>query len=169
MKFESWIAIYAAIVGTGALLLNFKSWLDSGVKLSISLTPYGHLAGGAPEPGEEHFIVVTVINRGRAPTMITSFAVFERRLLRRLTGLPLTNTGLGTDQPGLKGLPSVIPADLEPAKKWRGVIQDRPDLFPNLRNGHHFVQIRATHRRRSYLKRIPRRLRQIPKGALVHD
>jgi hypothetical protein len=35
MKPETWIAIYAAIVGTGALLLDFKSWLDSGVKLRL--------------------------------------------------------------------------------------------------------------------------------------
>ena len=38
-KPETWIAIYAAIVGTGALLLNFKTWFDSGVKLHLSLVP----------------------------------------------------------------------------------------------------------------------------------
>ena len=31
---EVWVSIYAAVVGTGALLLNFKSWLDTGPETS---------------------------------------------------------------------------------------------------------------------------------------
>lgn len=46
-SFEAWgceamatdglISIYAAIVSTSALLLNFKNWFDSGVKLKLTL------------------------------------------------------------------------------------------------------------------------------------
>src|SRR5215471_20041819 len=30
MKAETWVAIYAAIIGTSAFLLNLKAWFDSG-------------------------------------------------------------------------------------------------------------------------------------------
>jgi hypothetical protein len=45
---QSWVAIYAAIVSTSALLLNLKSWLDSGIKLKVSLIPDGVIMGGDP-------------------------------------------------------------------------------------------------------------------------
>ena len=48
MKPEIWVSIYAAIVGTGALLLNFKNWLDSGPRIKLSLIPDGVIAGGDP-------------------------------------------------------------------------------------------------------------------------
>jgi hypothetical protein len=32
MKPETWVALYAAIIGTSAFLLNLKAWFDSGVK-----------------------------------------------------------------------------------------------------------------------------------------
>jgi hypothetical protein len=37
MKPEIWVSIYAAIVGTAALLLNFKNWLDAGASLVVNL------------------------------------------------------------------------------------------------------------------------------------
>jgi hypothetical protein len=37
MKPETWVALYAAIIGTSAFLLNLKTWFDSGVKLKLSL------------------------------------------------------------------------------------------------------------------------------------
>jgi hypothetical protein len=37
MKPETWVALYVAIIGTSAFLLNLKAWFDSGVKLKSSL------------------------------------------------------------------------------------------------------------------------------------
>jgi hypothetical protein len=36
MKPETWVALYAAIIGTSAFLLNLKTWFDSGVKLCVA-------------------------------------------------------------------------------------------------------------------------------------
>ena len=47
---DNTVAIYAAIVATSALLLNFKSWFDSGVKLRLDLMADGMVVGGAPGP-----------------------------------------------------------------------------------------------------------------------
>jgi hypothetical protein len=37
MNSESWIAIYAAIVATSALLLNFRSWLETLPRLHLDV------------------------------------------------------------------------------------------------------------------------------------
>jgi hypothetical protein len=37
MKPETWVALYVAIIGTSAFLLNLKAWFDSGVKLKSTL------------------------------------------------------------------------------------------------------------------------------------
>jgi hypothetical protein len=47
MKPEDWIAIYAAIVGTAALVLNFRAWFEKRVRLTLSLMPDAILIGAA--------------------------------------------------------------------------------------------------------------------------
>jgi hypothetical protein len=49
MKPEAWVAIYAAIIGTSAFLLNLKAWFDSGVILNLNLVPDGVTIGAGPE------------------------------------------------------------------------------------------------------------------------
>jgi hypothetical protein len=56
MKPETWVALYAAIIGTSAFLLNLKTWFDSGVKLKLSLVGAAVLvllAVAAPALAEE--------------------------------------------------------------------------------------------------------------------
>src|SRR5712664_2221355 len=74
---QSWVAIYAAIVSTSALLLNLKSWLDSGIKLKVSLIPDGVIMGGDPKFDDKDIVIITVVNRGDAPTMITNLVLLE--------------------------------------------------------------------------------------------
>jgi hypothetical protein len=115
MKPETWVAIYAAIVGTGALLLNFKTWFDSGVKLRLSLIPDGVVLGGDPKFDERDIIIVSVTNCGDAPTMITGLHFFEypsrwaywrNRPSRRYL----------VPHPELKGYPPNIPQELARAR-----------------------------------------------------
>jgi hypothetical protein len=68
--------------------------------------------------------------------------------------------------PQLKGYPDNIPSDLEPAKKWTGVIRKRPDLIADLRTGDFYTGIYASHRDRPYLIRIPKSKAKMPKGTV---
>jgi hypothetical protein len=63
MKPETWVAFYAAIIGTSAFLLNLKTWFDSGVKLK--LVPDGMTIGGGPNVDAEHLIIFYVTNSRR--------------------------------------------------------------------------------------------------------
>jgi hypothetical protein len=53
MKPETWVAIYPAIIGTSAFLLNLKAWFDSGVKIELTLVPEGMTIGGGPDKDEK--------------------------------------------------------------------------------------------------------------------
>ena len=77
MKAETWVAIYAAIIGTSAFLLNLKTWFDSGVKIKLRLIPEGMTIGGGPELDETDLVLLYVTNRGDAPTMVTNMVLFE--------------------------------------------------------------------------------------------
>jgi hypothetical protein len=60
----SWIAIYAAIVATAALLLNFRSWYEKRVRLKLSLMPDAMIMGGFQERDEKGLMALNVVNRG---------------------------------------------------------------------------------------------------------
>src|SRR5665213_484028 len=159
-KPETWTAIYAAIVGTGALLLNFKTWLDSGVKLHLSLIPDGMVIGGGPELDERDLIMFTATNRGDAPTRVTSMVILKfpslcaRWRMRPSSSYAVTN-------PHLKGYPPNIPADIARAQQWTGYVRQRPDVIPDMHTGEYWVGIYTTYRNRPYLKRIPGRTQRI--------
>jgi hypothetical protein len=70
VKPEIWISIYAAILATSALALNGRTWFDAGVKLKLSVIPDGIVIGGDPESDEKDLVFLTVINRGRTPTIV---------------------------------------------------------------------------------------------------
>ena len=155
MKSEAWIAIYAAIVGTGALLLNFKNWLDSGAHVVLSLTPDGMIIGGDPQFDEKDLIIVNATNRGGASTMITNLTLHEfpswygRWRFRPSSNFVVLN-------PQLNGYPPCVPSDLEPNKKWMGVVRNRPDVVTDIRSGKFYVAVHASHRDRPYLAHIPK-------------
>jgi hypothetical protein len=51
VKPETWVAIYAAIIGTSAFLLNLKDWFDSGI-ISLLATPRAFRDAG--DAGDAH-------------------------------------------------------------------------------------------------------------------
>jgi hypothetical protein len=141
MKPETWVSIYAAIVGTSAFLLNLKSWLDSGVRLTMSMIADGVVIGGDPRFEEKDIVIVSVTNRGDAPTMITHLVLLElptwwRRIRRR----PTPN----------------IPGELAPGKIWTGVIRKRQDYISDLHTGRFYVGVYGSHRDKPYLRQIPK-------------
>ena len=155
MKPEAWVAIYAAIVGTGALLLNFKNWLDSGARLFVSLIPEGMVIGGGDQFDEKNLVIVNVTNRGAATTMITGLTLhdFPTRM-SRWRDRPTKSYVVANPQ--LKGHPPNVPSDIEPNKSWTGIVRERLDLVPALRSGTVYVGVHASHRDKLYLIRIPK-------------
>jgi hypothetical protein len=143
MKPETWVSIYAAIVGTSAFLLNLKSWLDSGVRLTMSMIADGVVIGGDPRFEEKDIVIVSVTNRGDAPTMITHLVLLElptwwRRIRRRPTRTFIV------PNPQLKGYPPNIPGELAPGKIWTGVIRKR--------QGSTSVSMEATETNRTFVR-----------------
>ena len=125
LKPDTWVAIYAAIVATSAFFLNLKNWFDSGVRLHLSLIPDGLVIGGDPEFDEREVVILTVTNRGRATTMITTMVLFEMPTIwSRLRRKP--KNAYVIPNPQMKGYRPNTPSDLEPAKKWTGVVRKRP-------------------------------------------
>jgi hypothetical protein len=77
--------------------------------------------GAGPDFDEADLIIVTVTNRGEAPTMITNLLVFEyanrflRMRRRPKRSMVITN-------PQLKGYPPNTPSVLEPGRFWTGAM-----------------------------------------------
>jgi hypothetical protein len=168
MKPETWVSIYAAIIGTSAFFLNFKAWFDSGVKLSIALIPDGVVAGGDPRFDDRDIVIVTVTNRGDAPTMITTLVLFEfptwwARLRRRSKNSYLI------PRPELKGYPPSLPFELAPAKTWHGRLLKSQNNIGDLETGKFWVGIYASHRVRPYVKLIPKKKDRLPKATKELD
>ena len=164
MKAETLVAIYAAIIGTSAFLLNLKSWLDSGVKLGLGIIADGIIIDAGPQFDEQNLVILTVTNRGDAPTVITNMILFEfRSPLQRWRTRPSKSYVI--PNPQLKGYPPNVPGDLEPSKRWTGAIRKRDDLGINLRDGHHYTGVYASNRNKPYLIRIPtEKATRLPEG-----
>ena len=163
MKPETWIAVYAAVVGTSAFLLNLKAWFDSGVKLKLDLIPDGMTIGAGPEVDERDLILLTVTNRGDMSTVITNMIFFELRSPWQRWRMRPTKSYV-ISSPQLKGYPPNVPSDLEPSKRWTGAIRKRKDIALDLHDGRHYTGIYASHRDKPYLIRIPKKTSKLPAG-----
>jgi hypothetical protein len=141
MKPENWIAIYAAIVGTAAFILNFRSWFEKRVRLNLSLMTDAVLMGGSRQEDEKGLMAVTVINRGGQTTTLTHLVVLRfDRPWKRWRVKPSKSYIIPNPQVGGTG---TIPFELEPGKKWMGVARSRPDVISDVRDGKYYFGIYA--------------------------
>lgn len=166
MKAEAWIAIYAAIVATSALLLNFRTWLDSRPRLRLSLMADGMVLGGGPRFDEKDLLILNVVNRGREPTVIENMVLFEMKNWWRRWRMRPTKSYV-IPEPQLKGYPANVPGEIEPAKKWTGAIRKGPKMLVPVHDGKHYVGVYASHRDRPYLIRIPEPQSKLPENTEI--
>ena len=160
---EKWIAIYAAIVATGALALEVRRWFESRPRLFLHVGT--NMMVISSDGNDEHNLtIVTVMNRGDAPTTITKLEVNEfaswcdRRRYRPNAVFLITNP-----QP-IDARPNV-PALLDAGSRWIGYIRPRPDLISDIQSGTMWVAVHTTDRDRPYLARVPpRRPLNTPEG-----
>ena len=160
VKTELWIAVYAAIAATAAFALNFRTWFEKQVRLNLTLMPDAVLFGGVPGNQEEDLMAVTVINRGGLTTTLTNLVVLRfDNAWKRWRVRPSASYLIPNPQVGSTGM---IPCELDPGKKWTGIIRTRPDMIANVQDGTYCVGIYGTHRDRPHLIRIRKPHSKLP-------
>lgn len=154
VKAEAWIAIYAAIVATGALTLEIRRWFENGPKLCIRARGNMVLLDGAKEI--KGLLVVDVSNRGSATTTLTNLAILEfSSRWSRLRMRPAKSFII--PHPQLPGNKPVIPHVLPPGEQWMGMAYDRSDVTGDIQTGTFWAAVYTTDRERPYLARIPKK------------
>ena len=160
MDASSWVAIYAAIVGTGALALEVRRWVESGPRLSIAVMPEAALS---TDRGKEikRYLVVTVRNRGNAATTLTHLEIRRmENLNERIRGKPSKQYVVMRPEP--PGSPPVLPSVLEPGRQWMGMALPDAEMRDEIASGHMYVAIHGSHSERPTIKKIP-----VPKAILT--
>jgi hypothetical protein len=140
------IAGYAAFVGTAALALEVRRWVESGPKLSLGVSPNMVSA----DASEKRWVMVTVSNRGDQATTLTHLGVVGfPNTLARLRDRP--DPSYIVPRPEGQTLPHVI----DPGGRWVGLFGDE-ELFAWIDGGGAYVQISAIHRDRPFYRRVPK-------------
>jgi hypothetical protein len=144
------IAVYAAIVATGAFFLEVRRWMETGPRLRISVTSDMMLIGGDDDE-DARYVMVSVTNIGSSPTTITHMVLgdfenlwsFLRGKRRWATIVPYPNKNMQAPN---------IPYLLMPGTQWTGLAQLRSDTdLPRRRvNGWAYAGVHCSHRARVY-------------------
>jgi hypothetical protein len=155
----AWVALYAAIVSTGALFLEVRRWFESGPRLNIT---YMLDAITFPRDREnKSYIAITAANRGDAATTITNlgFQAYPSRWARF--------RGKASDS-FIANNPSQaqpIPHFIEPGGRWIGMCIQNDEIIQLLDTGLLWAEVYATHTDKPTSVRIKRRTQ--PKGEKV--
>ncbi|WP_425085791.1 hypothetical protein [Ruegeria profundi] len=154
MEIESWIAIYAAIVATGALTLEVRRWFESGPRVRVRVQPNMAIAGETRWSGER-YVVATVRNRGTVATTITTlgFVKYPSQFHRRLRW---RGEHFVVPAPYLEGRPPSLPHLLEPGQQWLGFIKKSDEDREAFENGNNVVEVYTSDRDRPYRVVVPR-------------
>lgn len=156
MNAADWIAIYAAIVATGALSLEVRRWFESGPKIHVRANANMTMVGlGGIE--KEGLLLVNVLNNGDAPTTITHFCLLEYpNFWRRWRDRASKSFIVPHPQP--EGYPPTILHVLKVGEQWTGIAHDRGDVTGDIQTGVMWAAIYTTNRRRPYLAHIKKRV-----------
>lgn len=149
------VAIYAAIVATGALALEVRRWFESGPKICVKASPNMTLIGGGAKEATD-LLVVNVVNRGDMPTTITNFGLLDYpNLWARWRRRPARSFVIPHPQP--KGHPPIVPQQLSPGQQWMGMASPSPEVVGDVQTGTMWAAIYTTDRDQPYMARIPKR------------
>jgi hypothetical protein len=163
MSAADWIAIYAAIVATGALSLEVRRWFESGPKVYVRAQAGMAIVGNGIE--KNGLLLVTATNRGDAPTTITNLCLLEypnmwsrcRNRAARSFVVP---------HPQLEGRPPIVPHVLKIGEQWMGMAHDRSDVTGDIQTGKMWAAIYTTDREKPYLAHIKKRAPDKLKSAI---
>jgi hypothetical protein len=115
--------------------------------------PNALLTGGLKTPltAGKRYISVTAVNRGTAPTTITTFCGYHAKTRwdfvrgrRRAFIIPVGGAGLGGQE-----VPHVLP----PGEEWRGMAEQQ-DSLDKFGNGYLYIGVKHNQRKRLVLARL---------------
>lgn len=138
------IAVYAAIVATGALALEVRRWFEGRPSLIVTAAP-GMMTYGIKGRQDGPYVMVTVTNRGNAPTTVTHLVIHEYANLwkrwRRQQGETYYISNPTIPGSAIGKLPTI----LEPGRLWMAAFDDDNKAREWLASGRFYVAIYATH------------------------
>ena len=153
------VSIGSLCVSVAVFALQFRRWLDEGVKLSMVVMAEAKLIGGAP-PDENTYIAITVTNRGTAATTITHMLLYNYpdRLSLFLSKCPrFMRRWFKKRRPATFVVNTVqmpLPHVLEPGRTWRGMAVHTPDVQKMIKGDRLFVGVIGSHSNKALLRRV---------------
>lgn len=144
-----WIAIIALALSAGALLLEFRRWIESGVRIKLRVMAD---AVAFPYDDKQDKLVLIVSNCGTMPTTITHMVAHTfSSFLHRLVRLPKTSFIIPNP------IISKLPHKLESSDLWMGQL-NYDEQSRSLRAARKlFVGVICSNRDRTYLIKIPKK------------
>lgn len=150
-----WIAIYAAIIATGALFLEVRRWFEDQVHLSMHVGADMQLFN-VPGYEDRTIVSVTVRNRGSRVTTLTNLTLMQFgspwRRWKQLAGRAAV-----VPSPEIPGTGRGLPYVLEPGREWMGMIAQTPELEDWIKTDALFCGVYASHRDKAIIKKVRRR------------
>jgi hypothetical protein len=147
------VAIYAAVVATGALALEVRRWFESGPQLSIQIMQNMQSFNLTSLNPTDNYLLANVINRGNAPTTITHFILVDYGTwfmrIRSKEGWT------AIVKPGVSG---TLPHTLQPGEIWTGMARQNAELEQRIAGGWLHVVIFASHSDKPFVQRVRRRV-----------
>lgn len=144
------IAVYAAVVATGALFLEVRRWFENGPRIRLHVAhDMRFINDGAL--GEDVFLMLTVTNTGTQATTLTHLLLEDYgSVLSKLRGKPNWNAIVPYPNQDMS-MPN-LPSKLEPGDQWQGMVSMRPETeIPKRREGGQLhIGIQCSHRSKPY-------------------
>ncbi|MDP2620582.1 MAG: hypothetical protein Q8P46_10475 [Hyphomicrobiales bacterium] len=150
---SGWIAIFAVFIASGALALEVRRWFESGVRLTISVMADAQLAGGIKDDNAD-YLGVFVVNRGSAPTTITTLALMTFSSRWKHFRMQQDYAAI-VPNPQPPGSAPNLPQEIGPNARWTGLIRYDDKLHSLRDGGNLWVCIYGSHSDKPTMARVP--------------
>ncbi len=144
------VAIYAAIVATGAFVLEARRWVEGKARVFVTISPGMLLAGNGKINENERYFIVSAINRGSLPTTVTHMVYLEYKSFWHRWREKSSKSALVT-HPMLDGQPNNLPGALPPGGEWKGIGTQDDSLDDWIATGKLYAGVFCTHTDRPIL------------------
>ncbi|ACM27992.1 hypothetical protein Arad_4248 [Rhizobium rhizogenes K84] len=146
MKVTDWAAIIALIISTAGFVLQLIRWFDEGPKLRLSVMADAIFVTNDDKRDK---LVLTVINRGSAPTLITHMIAFTfdarwRKLLNKPSTTGIVNSTIQR-----------IPSEIGVNQTFLGSMAYDDNLKKARTEGRLYVGVIASHSNKNFLIHVP--------------
>ena len=150
---QVWVAVYAAIVATGALFLEVRRWFESGPRLYLMASTNRIFFEGEADRSIR-YAHISVSNRGSLPTTITNLCLLQYdNWWQKFRNKPSKSAVVNDPSLGRTNY-GQIPHTLEAGKEWRGFIPQGNKLNEWINTGHLYAAIFITHQDRPVTARL---------------